>query len=128
MKKNKLAISLLKNEITTEEQALRKNPYPNSIKLSNDATLYYKNNIATQVKWMNFFFDGIQEKDKEKFITRSASAVIFYKVKVRENVTRLFAVCFGYGKNLLNAEALERRFGLLVVLTQLAAISSPFVK
>ena len=78
-------------------------------------TLYYKVLPERSPKWVkNFFGDNIP--DDEPFKSKSTSAVILYEIAMPENTSRIFAVCFGYGRSLLNSNVLERRFGLLVTL------------
>lgn len=86
-----------------------------SMNLPDGNTLYYKVLSERSPKWVkNFFGDNIP--DDEPFKSKSTSAVILYEIAMPENTSRIFAVCFGYGRSLLNSNVLERRFGLLVTL------------
>lgn len=69
-------------------------------------TLYYKVLSERSPKWVkNFFGDNIP--DDEPFKSKSTSAVILYEIAMPENTSRIFAVCFGYGRSLLNSNVLE---------------------
>lgn len=117
MTKNKLSIYLLKEGVS-ESEAL-KYSHNSSIVLTDGKRLYYKPTPAKLVKWLNFFGQGINDTDRKYFKNKSTSAVIFYNVEITDGVYRMFAVSFGYGKNLLKSELLERRFGLMVALNSI---------
>ena len=112
MPKTKINISLIKEGISLGEIIKESTP---SMRLSNGHTLFYKAKPAAEPKWVKTFFgDGI--KDTEEFKTKSISAVILYEIEVKSNHKRIFAITFGYGKNLINANSIEERFGLLTTL------------
>ena len=78
--------------------------------------LYYKVMPARSPKWVESFFgDTIPANNPLK--GRSVSAVILYDIEIAEGSHRIFAVCFGHGRSLLHADAMERRFGLIATLS-----------
>lgn len=112
MAKTKLSILLIKENIPRgqilKDEAL-------SMNLPDGNILYYKVLPERSPKWVKNFF-GENIPDDEPFKSKSTSAVILYEIAMPENTSRIFAVCFGYGRSLLNSNVLERRFGLLVTL------------
>lgn len=91
-----------------------------SLILANGLRLYYKNNQPMSPKWVNSFIKG--EFVGSDFLQgKSVSAVILYEINVGGDVHRIFAVCFGFGKALLEANVVEKRFGLLVTLNSVDA-------
>lgn len=111
MAKTKISISLIRNGL--EENSIVKDGTA-SINLPNGLKLYYKEAPASQPKWVKSFFNDVISEDM--FKTKSLSALILYKIEVEENEYRYFAITFGYGRNLLNNNVVEERFGLLVTL------------
>lgn len=112
MAKTKVSISLIKKGLSendvVEDGAL-------TMELPNGMKLYYKNNPASNPKWAKSFFnDDLVLGDRLK--TQSVSALILYNVEVTEEEYRYFVITFGYGRNLLNNNVIEERFGLLVTL------------
>lgn len=116
MAKTKLSISLIKEGIPLG-QVVKGNV--SQIQLPNGQLLYYKNNQPARPKWLNSFFGA--EVVNEALMTKSVSAVILYQINVGERVSRIFAVCFGFGRTLLESNVTERRFGLLVTLNSVDA-------
>ena len=112
MAKTKLSISLIKEGIPIN-QVLK--PGIPSLTLANGLILYYKNNQPVSPKWVNSFLKG-EYVGSESLQGKSVSAVILYQIDVGENVHRIFAVCFGFGRSLLDPNVVEKRFGLLTTL------------
>lgn len=110
MAKTRLSISLVKEGIPIDRVV--KNGIPH-LTLQNELRLYYKNNLPTSPKWINTFLKG-ELVGNEILQGKSVAAVILYQVDVGENVHRIFAVCFGFGRALLQSNVVEKRFGLLV--------------
>lgn len=52
----------------------------------------------------------------QKLYSQSCAAVLFLAVTLKKTGTRTFAICFGTGHHALDPDALERNFGLKVVL------------
>jgi uncharacterized protein (TIGR04141 family) len=75
-----------------------------------DGNLYIKASKPLRPRWASLFESQI-DLSKEKIISSGSSAVLVVKMK-----GRIFALTFGYGRTLLNKEALEERFGLRVTL------------
>ena len=117
MAKTKLSISLVKEGIPIERVVKGGLPY---LSLPNGLRLYYKNNLARSPKWVDSFLRG-EFVGNEALQGKSVAAVILYQVDVGENVHRIFAVCFGFGRALLESNVVEKRFGLLVTLNSVDA-------
>lgn len=112
MAKTKLSISLIKEGIAINNVL---KPGIPSLTLANGLDLYYKNNQPISPKWLNTFLKG-EFVGQDSLLGKSVSAVILYQINVGENTHRIFAVCFGYGKALLETNVVEKRFGLLTTL------------
>ena len=117
MAKTKLSISLIKEGIPIN-RVLK--PGIPSLALANGLVLYYKNNQPTSPKWVNSFLKG-EYVGLESLQGKSVSAVILYQIEVGEDVHRIFAVCFGFGRSLLESNVVEKRFGLLATLNSVDA-------
>lgn len=117
MAKTKLSISLIKEGIPIGNVL---KPGMPSLTLANGLTLYYKNNQPVSPKWVNSFLKG-EHVGSESLQSKSVSAVILYQINVGEDVRRIFAVCFGFGKTLLESNVVEKRFGLLTTLNSIDA-------
>lgn len=112
MAKTKLSISLIKEGIAINNVL---KPGIPSLTLANGLDLYYKNNQPISPKWVNTFLKG-EFVGQDSLLGKSVSAVLLYQINVGENTHRIFAVCFGYGKALLETNVVEKRFGLLTTL------------
>lgn len=113
MAKTKLSILLIKEGINQEQVIKNGTPY---MDLRDGNKLYYKVMPARSPKWVESFFgDTIPANNPLK--GRSVSAVILYDIEIAEGSHRIFAVCFGHGRSLLHANAMERRFGLITTLS-----------
>lgn len=117
MAKTKLSISLIKEGIPIGNVL---KPGIPSLTLANGLILYYKNNQPVSPKWVNSFLRG-EHVGLESLQGKSVSAVILYQINVGEEVHRIFAVCFGYGRSLLESNVVEKRFGLLATLNSVDA-------
>lgn len=115
MAKTKLSVSLIKEQFVNDEDILKS--LQNHIDLGNTHKLYYKNDNQYSLKWVASFFGNDEHLARLK--GRSVSAVILYRIEVEAGVERVFALCFGFGRNLLKQDVLERRFGLLVTLNSI---------
>lgn len=117
MAKTKLSISLIKEEIPIGNVIKQGIP---SLTLANGLILYYKHNQPVSPKWVNSFLKG-EYDGLESLQGKSVSAVILYQIDVGENIHRIFAVCFGFGRSLLESNVAEKRFGLLATLNSVDA-------
>lgn len=73
-------------------------------------TLYYASTRIRTPKWVDGFFGTTVEREAFKSATASAMLII-------ESGGRLFALTFGFGRAFLNQNAIERHFGLRVILS-----------
>lgn len=117
MAKTKLSISLVKEGIPIDRVVKSGIPY---LSLQHGLRLYYKNNLPRSPKWVDSFLRG-EFVGNEALQGKSVAAVILYQVDVGENVHRIFAVSFGFGRALLESNVVEKRFGLLVTLNSVDA-------
>lgn len=79
--------------------------------------LYYKDSIAKTPKWVADFMND-NEDAKRLFKIQCVSAVMFFN-RHYEDGDRLFAITFGFGRNLINPDAIEERFGLITALSSI---------
>ena len=116
MAKTKISISLIKESVPLDMVVKAGVP---QLQLPNGQFLFYKSNQPVRPKWLdNFLGAAVVE---EALLSKSVSAVILYQVDVGERVSRIFAICFGFGKSLLVSSVIERRFGLLVTLNSVGS-------
>lgn len=113
MAKTKLSIILIKEGVNQEQVIKNGTSY---MDLHDGNKLYYKVMPARSPKWVDSFFgDTIPVDNPLK--GSSVSAVILYDIEIAEDTHRIFAVCFGHGRSLLNSDVMERRFGLIATLS-----------
>lgn len=109
-KKNNLSIYLIKEEVAEFDKIVKDCVL---LKTYNDGKkLYYRGSISKQPEWAKGFFG--QEFDD--MFQSNVRAVLIVKVSVNEMQERIFAVTFGYGRNLLQDDVCEEQFGLKIVL------------
>lgn len=85
---------------------------------SDEGILFLGQSPARPPAWTRFLSD-IAPEAPARLRAQSCSAVLFVEAGPRRS-KRLFAVCFGQGHHSLNPDAIERRFGLKVVLNSVA--------
>ncbi len=111
----KLNISLLKDSVTDFDSALRDDHSLTETTLNNtigdDSVLYVKEPHKNPPSWAKFLATVTQAK--LKLANASSSAVLFVKVD-----NRIFAICFGHGRNELKPEVIQNGFGLKVTLNR----------
>lgn len=112
MAKNKLSIYLIKEEI--EEDKIfdkEKNNVEILKKHSDNKTSYFVPTYIHPPVWLKNFF----EMDSEKLRQANARVVLLDKLTINGK-QRIFAIVFGYAKNLFAEDVLEEQFGLKIVL------------
>lgn len=77
-------------------------------------TLYFEESIENAPTWVTDFFTQYTIIIN-KLKTKNARAVYVKEVQIDEE-KRKFALCFGYGKSMINLNTIEERFGLKTVL------------
>lgn len=112
MAKNRFTLLLIKKGIP-EDQVLKSGL--DKIALDDDFCLHYKPMSAKAPKWIDTFLLG-DEKSKEIFKVRSVSAIMLF-TRNYEHETRIFAIPFGSGRNLISKGVIEERFGLVTALS-----------
>lgn len=112
MSKNKLSILLIKQGISAENIIKELEGIQHEMVAGNH--FYYKNSFTVKPKWVDKFFHSRLDCS-ERLKTTSAAGVLLVN-RVYENESRTFAVCFGYGRSLLQPYSIEERFGLITTL------------
>lgn len=114
-KKSKLTIFLIKENYTTVESIIDvEKPNLQRYDLNQYGTLFIRRSLDKPPTWVTAFFGGCL--DDSLWEISSVSAVLLVSVEVAPELKRLFALSFGYGRSLIEADAVERRFGLKCVL------------
>lgn len=116
MSKNKISILLLKSGKSVAD-ALRDNQI--SHETIHGYEFYHKTSHSHAPKWVSSFFDD-ELQSTEQLTTQSIQAVLFVPLQVGQD-NRLFAITFGYGRNLLNPSCIEERFGLITTLNSIGS-------
>ena len=122
--KNKLSIYLIKEGIVDPEKII-KNEKANwgTFNIAESIKVYLRKNDAHIPRWVNGFFgdllDGVQ------LASSTVACVVLVRVCINneEKEYRFFILSFGYGRALIDSEAIERRFGLKCVLNHVSADS-----
>lgn len=111
MTKNKLSIYLVKEGITEEKIFEKDSKVKVLEKYSEDKVLYYIPSYIHEPKWLKDFFD----LECDKLNQSNSRAVLLDRIEIKGE-TRIFAIAFGYAKNLFAEDVLEEQFGLKIVL------------
>ncbi len=115
--KNKLSIFLIKEEFAYFEDIMRDYNSMQSIDADTEVYLGYSSKVKPQ--WATNFLTS--KVDTNSLFVANARAVLLQRVKIVETGgTRIFAITMGYGKNMLNDDVTEERFGIKVVLNTIS--------
>ena len=117
-KKNKLSIYLIKDEYADNDDKILKGSKRVLGELDDIGIVYYAPSITTIPKWLDDFYCG--KISNGEIFTSNARVALITRVNVEENVVKTFAVTMGYGKNLLENDAVENDFGIKVVLNSIS--------
>lgn len=110
MAKNRLSIYLIKEEIE-EEKIFEKDSGVQLLKEYNqNKKLYYLPSWIHSPAWLNDFF----KMECNELSQANSRAVLINKLEV-DGKTRIFALTFGYAKNLFTEDIIEEQFGLKIV-------------
>lgn len=114
-KTNKMSILLIKigidiNNIIKEDRLIQH-------RVVNGLNFYFKPSQPNTAKWVRNFFGNLLD-DVNGLKSSSVSAVLLVKRQF-DDVQRIFAVTFGFGRNLLRSNVIEERFGLKTVLNSI---------
>ncbi|MEG0426942.1 MAG: TIGR04141 family sporadically distributed protein [Akkermansia sp.] len=112
---NKISVILIKANTAIED--IIKDGC-SSEKIKSDI-FYYKPSFQRQPKWVNSFFNNTLQ-DKDHLRTSSVQGALLIN-RNYEGMIRYFAICFGYGRNIINLNAIEERFGLITTLNSVDA-------
>lgn len=117
-KKSKVNIFLIKEDRTKIKSIIAVSKTDlNRYDLKQYGTLFIRRSPDLAPSWVSVFFDGCL--DSSLWTSSSISAVLVVSVEVTPGLTRLFALTFGYGRSLIEPDAIERRFGLKCVLNSI---------
>lgn len=111
MAKNKLSIYLVKEGVTEEEIFEEESKVKVLKEYSPNKILYYLPSYIHDPNWLKSFFD----LECEELHQANSRAVLLNKLEINDE-TRIFAIAFGYAKNLFAEDVLEEQFGLKIVL------------
>lgn len=112
-----ISLRLLRSKLASQD-ALRQDHGLDLIP-SEQGELYVGQTRSHEPSWLTFV--NHYASNPAELFSQSCSAVLFVKVKAPKRKThRIFAVCFGTGHHALDPGALERNFGLRVVLNAVA--------
>ena len=125
MSKISLSILLMKDSITGFA-GIVKDDVSNYVEIADVGRLYYSNSHIKPASSLIAFFDGALP-DREDgsdwqhiFFSSVVQSVLIMHVVINDNVTRFFAICFGFGRNLLKTDCVQEKFGMKVVLNSIA--------
>lgn len=111
MAKNKLSIYLIKEDIN-EEEIFEEDSGVNVLeKYTENKVLYYLPSYIHEPNWLKSFFN----LECDQLHQANSRAVLINKIEI-EGKERIFAIAFGYAKNLFAEDVLEEQFGLKIVL------------
>ena len=124
MTKISLSIILMKESVAGYGDAVREGvtTYAN---IENVGRLYYGNSqVKPASSMLEFFGDSLPVREDGRgwenvFFTSAVQSVLIVPIQIEEE-TRFFAICFGFGKNLINADIIQEKFGMKVVLNSIA--------
>ena len=111
MAKNKLSIYLIKEDIKEEEVFEKDSGVMVLEEYSDKKKLYYLNSWVHEPNWLKSFFNLECDELKQA----NSRAILLNKLEVNGK-ERIFAIAFGYAKNLFAEDVLEEQFGLKIVL------------
>ena len=117
-KKNKLSIYLIKEQFADTDDKILKDSRIVLAELEDIGTVYYVPSAVIVPKWLEDFYCGKIINDR--IYTSNVRAVLITRVNIEEDIVKTFAITMGYGKNLLENDAVENDFGIKVVLNSIS--------
>lgn len=111
-KHHNLSIALLKEQFTAFDKIIRGSFQIENYDISGIGTLYIKRPVPNPPKWLSFFKDVIDVENIGKNAAVSAALLV-------RSEGRIFAITFGQGRSLLQADSWVERFGLRVALNSI---------
>lgn len=115
--KNNISIYLIKKEFDDFSNILDGNRAILK-EYNKDSIVYYCKSYSKEPDWLNGFFPDIKSDDLK---TSNARAVLLKRIYFDGSFSRIFAITFGYGKNMLKNNVYEEQFGLKIVLNTINA-------
>ncbi|MDE6666937.1 MAG: TIGR04141 family sporadically distributed protein [Clostridia bacterium] len=114
MSKLNLSIYLIKENIASFDDIVEKATVLHSY--DENSIAYYNTSYVREPEWLRNFFNLTNDHLK----TANARVLFLKKISIANNVERIFAITFGYGKTLLKDNVCEEQFGLKIVLNTIA--------
>lgn len=114
MTKTHITLLLIKKDVVIDNVLIGNYK---SIDLDGGQKLYYKETTAVTPKWVTTFLES-DNVAKVTLKIQTISAVMLFKRRYDEE-ERIFAVTFGFGRNLINQDVIENRFGLITTLSSI---------
>ena len=112
MAKNQLSILLIAEDVS-EDSIIKQDIVQPERRVIGNGFFYYKEPFNSTPKWVKKFFCNTLE-DIEELKTRTIQAVFIVPCQ-----GRFFAICFGYGRNLIDPNVIVERFGMKVALNSI---------
>ncbi len=118
MAKSKLNIFLAKEGKQFEDLVKSLDPAPLRKELENGVFLY-KQVDDKKPKWIKTFFND--EVEDNELRNKTIQAVYITEVTLEDGSSRIFALTFGLGRNLLKLDNFEERFGIITAMNLINA-------
>lgn len=122
MEKNKISLYLIKDEYEEEDiikgyQLYDCDDNHKIIRFNEDVKAFYCKSIKNKPSWVYTFFNDNERLVKD--LTISNSKLLLLLRFISDGKTVRMAMAMGYGKNILNDNAIEENFGLKIVLNSI---------
>ena len=113
MSKIKLNIFLGKEGKHIDDMLRELDPAPQTTVLGN-GIFFYKQVEEKKPRWIEDFFNNLV--DDPQLRNKTIQAVYLTEIEIVPDNTRVFAITFGLGRNLLKLENFEERFGIITAM------------
>lgn len=113
MSKTKLSIFLGKDGKHIDDMLKELDPAPQTTVLDN-GIFFYKQVEEKKPRWIEDFFNDVV--DNPQLRNKTIQAVYLTEIEIGPGNTRVFALTFGLGRNLLKLENFEERFGIITAM------------
>jgi len=107
---NRLSIYLIREEYSTDEEIFLEPDQLTKSEIGNFGFFYYAESKKFQPSWLTNFF-GSSLSETQNIYNANTKGVLLVPIETKSS-TRIFAIPFGYGRNLIKPGIWEERFGL----------------